>query len=94
MAAFCNNLKGRVAQTKKVTAQRASRGKNSRPAFREKSKGFAQTGCERNETTVMLDLLPERLKEWHGHNDMGKLARMNREGQDAGLGHTKAGNNP
>lgn len=41
----------------------------------------------------MLDLLPECLKEWHGHTDMGKLARMNREGQDAGLEHTKAGNN-
>lgn len=46
MEALCNNLRGRVTQTKKVTAQRASRSKNSRPMFREKSKGFAKMGCE------------------------------------------------
>lgn len=63
MEAFCNNMKGRMVQTKKVTTQRASRGKNSRPMFREKSKGFAKMGCERNETNVMLDLLLEWPKE-------------------------------
>lgn len=42
----------------------------------------------------MLDLLPECLKEWQATLTRGSLPEMNREGRDAGLGHTMAENNP